>query len=364
LIDPLGFWAFDGGRLLLSLPLGLELAGYAGLEPRPGLPMLSTARYTADGVSRGDRGGLEDNQEPSFLDESRLAPAYGAWLGVRALGPLSAAVQYRRVENRSRVRLSHFESDPSAAPRTYGEPRTSSERVAASGRLDVAHTGSASASTVYDLYRDRMSDVDLNLEVYPARTLRVGGSFERRRPSFDADSIFNFFTQAATSRLRNHLDFSTRRLDVSFSYGVRWFETEGNPYATPATNDRATDLDGLNLSASISTRLRYALTQLTLAAQAEAGERGHIYGSDLGVRRSFSGGLYDALALVSLYDWADPLRRGRDASSFSYVLGAGMRTGSVLFDQSRLGLEWEHTMNRLVSQRFRVLATLELEVFR
>jgi hypothetical protein len=84
----------------------------------------------------------------------------------------------------------------------------------------------------------------------------------------------------------------------------------------------------------------------------------------LSVRQSFDGGSYDALALVSLYDWADPLRRDRSATSFGYVLGAGMQAGTALFDQSRLGLEWEHTLNRLVSQRFRVLATLELEVFR
>jgi tetratricopeptide (TPR) repeat protein len=54
----------------------------------------------------------------------------------------------------------------------------------------------------------------------------------------------------------------------------------------------------------------------------------------------------------------------RDATSFSYEHGAGMRAGSELFARTPYGLEWEHTVNRLVSQRFRVLATLELEVFR
>ena len=73
---------------------------------------------------------------------------------------------------------------------------------------------------------------------------------------------------------------------------------------------------------------------------------------------------YDSLAILSLYDWTDPLRDDRDATSFSYGLGAGMRGGSELFGRSRFGLEWDHTVNRLVSQRFRVLATLELEVFR
>lgn len=367
LIDPLGFWLLDGGRVEILLPLGLELGAYAGLEPRPGLPMLATARFNADGVIRGDRTSLEDGQEPSFLDESRLAPAYGAWFGLRGLGPLSAAVQYRRVENRSPVRLSPFSASPSAPVPTYAAARTSSERVSASARLDVARVGSASATTVYDLYRARTSDVDAGITLSPLRTLGVHATFTRHKPTFDGDSIFNWFTQGATSRVASGVDLApARALDVSLSWGVRWFETEGDPDARASTDRQSsgTQLDGASLGASLATRWRLSPSELALSAHAEAGDRGHLYGADLSVRRSFDGGLYDALALVSLYDWAEPLREERDATSFGYVVGAGMRTGTVLFDHSRLGLEWEHTMNRLVAHRFRLLATLAVEVFR
>jgi hypothetical protein len=40
------------------------------------------------------------------------------------------------------------------------------------------------------------------------------------------------------------------------------------------------------------------------------------------------------------------------------VLGAGVSP----FETTRFGVEWEHSMNRLVGQRFRLLATLDLAV--
>src|SRR5688500_2609816 len=87
IVDALGFFALDGARLRLSLPLGLELGAYAGLEPRPGLTVLATSRYLGDGVQRGNREGLEAGSEPSFLDEARLSPSTGAWFAARGIGP-------------------------------------------------------------------------------------------------------------------------------------------------------------------------------------------------------------------------------------------------------------------------------------
>ena len=83
-------------------------------------------------------------------------------------------------------------------------------------------------------------------------------------------------------------------------------------------------------------------------------------GGDVTTRKFFDGGFYDMLVVSSLYDWSDALRPERDAASFSYVLGGGMTP----FESTRFGLEWEHSMNRLVGQRFRVLATLELSVLK
>jgi hypothetical protein len=36
----------------------------------------------------------------------------------------------------------------------------------------------------------------------------------------------------------------------------------------------------------------------------------------------------------------------------------------MLFSRGRFGVEWDHTMNRLVGQSFRMLATLDFSVLR
>jgi hypothetical protein len=75
-------------------------------------------------------------------------------------------------------------------------------------------------------------------------------------------------------------------------------------------------------------------------------------------RQSFDDGRYDALLVLSLYDWHDDLRPERDATSFTYVVGGGIAP----FGRTRMGLEWEHSMNALVGQRYRVLATFDFTV--
>ena len=48
----------------------------------------------------------------------------------------------------------------------------------------------------------------------------------------------------------------------------------------------------------------------------------------------------------------------RSATSFGYVIGGGFRPSPVV----EAMLEWEHDMNRLVGQRFRILALVNLLV--
>jgi len=61
---------------------------------------------------------------------------------------------------------------------------------------------------------------------------------------------------------------------------------------------------------------------------------------------------------VSLYEWRDAWRPDRSATSAGYVVGTGYRVGR----DTDLLVEWEHHANRLVGQRYRVLAMLNLQV--
>src|SRR5262249_54890648 len=111
-------------------------------------------------------------------------------------------------------------------------------------------------------------------------------------------------------------------------------------------------------------RYRWADGSLVVNSNAEFGDIGHRVGGDVTTRKTFDNGFYDALLLLSLYDWKDGLRPDRDATSFTYVAGAGVSPGVSFLSNGRFGVEWEHSMNRLVGQRFRVLATLSLTVLR
>jgi hypothetical protein len=144
------------------------------------------------------------------------------------------------------------------------------------------------------------------------------------------------------------------------------FSTEGDagayslaqidPNQSPDRSEQGTLTD---LVGTLGGRYRWSDGSVGLRSLAEGGRRGHRAGADLTAKQTFDGGFYDTLLVLSLYDWSDDLRPQRDATSFSYVLGGGVSP----FDMTRLGLEWEHTMNRLVGQRFRLLATLDLAVF-
>ncbi|HEU4532864.1 MAG TPA: hypothetical protein VFS00_02055, partial [Polyangiaceae bacterium] len=63
-------------------------------------------------------------------------------------------------------------------------------------------------------------------------------------------------------------------------------------------------------------------------------------------------------ARASLYEWKDDLRPDRDATSVGYVLGGGWRPA----EYADARVEWEHNANRLVGQRYRVVALLNLWV--
>jgi hypothetical protein len=346
LVDALGYWSFDGAHVELTLPVHLALGGFVGFEQRPGLPTLSSGRFGAQGVWRGNRDGLEIGQYPAFLDESELAPAAGAALEVVGLGAFHSKLSYRKVENHSAVLVSpYFEGENGL--RFYRGARTSSERVGYSAEVDVAGVGAATGRAVYDLFNQLVSDAALGLDWHASPSVSVGADLDYYYPTFDGDSIFNWFTHDGMTTAEGRVSYVPRKgpVDFALSSGVRFFDTAGR-----------------DVLAGASGRYRFGPGSVALDAAAEYGEIGHRVGGGVTTRRFFEGGRYDTLISASAYDWDDALRPSRSATSFTYVLGAGMRPGVNFLSRGRMGFEWEQTMNRLVGQRFRMLATLDFTV--
>jgi hypothetical protein len=365
-VDTLGFWSFDGADVMITTPAYIAIEAYAGFEQRGGLPMLGTSRFEADGVSRGDRSGLSFGQSPSFLQESKLAPAYGFAIESTGVHFLHSRFSYRKVIDRDAVLVSPFLDSGGGLRYSLGD-RTSSDRLGYSLRADKSDLGAAMGSVIYDLYNQRVSQWNLGLDWYASDRVVVGASADYFIPTFDGDSIFNWFAHRGTTSFTGRADITfSRALELAATGGMKVFGTEGSvtDYATSSNPSLNTTSRTYDYLASLGGRYRFGSGSLALNTMAESGGAGHRYGGDLTSRKRFDGGYYDSLAVLSLYDWDDALRADRRATSFSYVLGGGISPNFMGFSHGRFGVEWEHTMNRLVGQSFRMLATLDFTVLR
>jgi len=355
-VDSLGWWSFDGGLARITTPTPLALELYGGMEQRGGLPLLSTSRFTADGVYRGSRRDLEVNQWPSYLEEEKPAPAYGFAIETVHTRWLQARLDYRRVTNRDIVYVTPFPERPDGFE-VYRQERVSSERLGGSAVLTHDGLGSVAGSAVYDFLTGRVSEHAASLTWYATPPVSFTASYDYYLPTFDGDSIFNWFSHGGMTTARLEADWTlSRRMELAGSVGGRTFAAQQGTDDGTAPTAPAEETDALG---TMSGRYRWPRGSADLQLVGEAGASGHRVGTDVTVRRVFVEGLYDTLAGVSLYDWADESRSYRNATSFTYFLGGGLHPN----DASRVGIEWEHTTNDLVGQRFRLFATLELEVW-
>ncbi len=390
LTDVLGWWSFDGGQVQLTTPWYFTLEAYGGLEQRGGLP-LSTPRFERQGVWRGSHGafGTELNQPsvvdyPSYLYTSP-APAFGAAIESVGTRFLHARVSYRRVYNTGTV-LTQQTPDPTGGFRTITGVRLSQERVGASFHLTKADLGSLRAGGSYDLYSGLVATAYAGAELsLGGGRATVGADVDYFVPTFDADSIWNFFTRGpvltATARTSVRI---TKRFNVVASGGVRVWTTEGDPsrfgadqcerygfergcvgsvtLASAPVPDEAREpsrlIDGMgDLSASLRLPAQLAMS---LRGMVQVGARGSREGAELTVEKGLAGKRFTLGGRTSVYGWHDPTRPDRDAVSFGYVLAAGYRPFSI----ASFRVEWEHEVNRIIGQRFRVVGLVNVAVIR
>ncbi len=364
LVDPLGWWSFDGVRLQVATPALIAFSAFAGVEQRDGIPLLTTSRFTADGVSRGSRRDLEASQWPSFLESRRAAPAFGFGVSSHELGWLDAEVVYRRVEQRDAAFVTLFPETPGALG-TVTRRRVSTERLAGSLGLSRDELGALTGRLSYDFVVGRVNEHAASLSWFVSDPITLSLGYDHTLPSFDGDSIFNWFATSAVTTAELGAELRAHsRLSLSPHVGVRAFGAPGaggdDDDRTAAVDAPPTETAAADAFGSVVVIRRWGAGRVTVDAGADGGPDGHRVGTGAEVEQTFRDGFYDTLLAVSLHDWHDDEQPARDATSLSYVIGGGVHPASG----SRLGIEWEHTANRLVGQRFRWLFTLELEVGR
>jgi len=111
--------------------------------------------------------------------------------------------------------------------------------------------------------------------------------------------------------------------------------------------------EGGNLSA----RWRTGETTLGLRGAGDFGDEGDRAGADLSGEHVIET-RYVVSGRAGVWQWNDKLRPDRDTTSFNYVASVGYRFAQG----SQAMVDWEHDINGLVGQRFRLMLWLKLGV--
>jgi hypothetical protein len=324
----------------IAMPYYFTTEIYAGLEQRGGMP-LSLPRYERDGIWRGDRTEYDARLWTSFQSND-VAPALGVAVETTGLSWFSGRLTYRRVENTGTSNVSAFASDL-GAPTTYDGWRVSQERVGLAMAATAMGVGGIKTGFAYDLYVARMSNIFASIDAYVERRVTVSADYDYYVPTFDGDSIWNFFLSSPMNDLSVRASWDiTERCILAGGLRGRVF-----------TSNELEPMGGGNLSA----RYRWGEGQLGARGALDFAKKAERAGMDVYGERVFET-RYVLQARAGVWQWNDAQRPDRNAVSTQYVIGAGYK----IMPRSLALAEFEHDINRLSGQRVRVMFWLNLAV--
>jgi hypothetical protein len=366
--DALGWWSFDGGQVTATTPLFFKVEGYGGFEQRGGMP-LSSARFESEGVWRGDRSNYDPSLAPAFQSAS-IAPAFGAAIESTGVTWIHGRLSYRRVYDTGASNVTEY-AGAAYAPAVYDGGRISSERVGYSMDANLATLGGVKAGVVYDFYNAEMTNLYASIDAYAGKKVTVSADYDYYVPTYDADSIWNFFAGEPMSDLGLRANINlTDRLSVAGGGHLRITEVQTgpldpsnggaySPYPNYGVNQSIYPTNGhpFDEGGNLSARWRTGETRVTLRGSGNWGAEGDRVGADIAGEHVFET-RYVASLRTGVWQWEDKLQPDRSTTSFNYVLGVGYR----FTPRSRALIEWEHDMNGLVGQRFRLMLWLTVAV--
>jgi hypothetical protein len=357
--DVLGWWSFDGGEVSVTTPAYVKAEVYGGLEQRGGMP-LSTSRFEAEGVWRGDRNNFSGSAYPSF-QPAAIAPAIGAALETTGVTWIHGRLSYRRVYNTGSSNVTEFASGL-YTPAAYTGMRTSSDRLGYAVDTSFSGIGGAKGGIIYDFYRAEITSAYANLDAYLGSKVTLGVDYDYYVPSFDADSIWNFFAGEPHNDfgLRGNVDVD-KHLSIAANGHARMFTvqtaefTGGSPSVGMGTAYFPTNGHPFDEGGDVSARWRRGETRFGLNGRGDFGGEGDRVGGDASAQHVFES-RYVLAGRVGVWSWDDKLQPDRSTTSVQGVLTLGYR----FMPRSQGSVEGECDDNHLVGVRFRVLLLLSL----
>ncbi len=379
MVDSLGWWSFDGAEVKATTPYFFAVEGYGGLEQRGGLP-LSTPRFEAGGVWRGDRSGYDPSLYPQF-QPADIAPAFGAAIESAGVSWIHSRLTYRRVYDTGSIGVLEFPNAnlPPNPYGTYDGTRISTDRLGYSIEADFKKWGGVKAGLAYDLYDVKFSQVYAAFDVFATKRVTLSLDYDYFAPTYDADSIWNIFASEPLNDVSVRGSYVKDKLSLSAGVNARIYTEElsdqnpapasqaptsapGTSYPNlPATNAGVYPTNGhpFDEGADLAGRYKWGEGSIGLRGAANFGDAGDRIGADLTAQRVLET-RYLLLGRVGFWDWDDKLRTQGAVADFGYVLGAGYRFAS----RCHTMFEFQHDINKLVGQRFRALLTLSVAIGR
>jgi hypothetical protein len=373
-VDTMGWWSFDGAAFRAMTPVHVAIDAYGGLEQRGGFP-LSTSRFERPGVWRdrvaeADRSFVRDSY--TSLIEPAHAPAFGLGAETIGLDWLQASLSYRRVYNSGDTTTGLFTSEAGEVEEVEGL-RVSSDRIGAALGISDRSIGAIRGTVVYDLYVEQATGANATVEAYLRDGWTIAADFDHFVPSFDGDSIWNWFAREYSTTALGRCDMAlSRRVDLSVRGGTKYWGVEES---TPSEEDGALrsgssepvaleSVRGIfDVLVDTTGRYRGGSRDLAVRTMVQTGERGHRIGTELQGEQRLDGGRIALGARVSVFDFGDAGQEARtppldrDSTTFGYALGSGFRP----LESARFAFEWEHAMSELIGNRFRILGSVALD---
>jgi hypothetical protein len=329
-VDPLGFFLFDGGHARLDLGAAASVEAYGGWETRSGFP-LSNGRYERDGLLRADRSAWDRSIATAVVDRAAAAVA-GAALDLRAGDRLDARVTWRR---------------------TWSDDGVAEEAVAGRADLLLGASVRAFGEAVYMVPMATVTTAAVGVEGAPARGGRWSVELLRVRPVFDLTSVWASFWIDPTDEARASVSLPLSRA-VDLSLGV-WGRRYALDSESPA-NDAPALGAPLNAGGSAAVRVRRPRWDGALRASLEGGDLGLRGNADLSLRVWLLRRGLRLDALVSLAHVRDALRADRSLDGLGLVLGATVPLGRV----AQVSVSLEDDLNGVVGHRVRAVGVLEI----
>ena len=363
MVDSLGWWSFDGAEVKATLPYFFAVEGYGGLEVRGGLP-LSTPRFEAGGIWRGDRSSFDPSLYPQF-QPSDIAPAFGAAIESSGVTWLHSRLTYRRVYDTGSIGLTEF-PNANLPPTTYNDMRISTDKLGYAIEADFRKYGGVKAGLAYDLYDVKFSQIYAAFDVYATKRLTLSVDYDYFAPTFDADSIWNVFASEPINDVSLRANYVKDHLSLSAGAQARIYTVETSDPNTPGSSSPNTSPAGnagyyptnghpFDEGGDVAARYKWGEGSLGFRGAVDVGDAGDRVGGDVTAQRVLET-RYLLQGRLGVWQWDDKLRPDRDATNVGYMLGAGYRFAP----RCQAGVEWQHDINRLVGQRFRALLTVSL----